>query len=192
MEFPPREFIDPKNHQQHFKPANLRLQMAKKVYASAPRRALDDLQPDDAEPTCPPLLATVGAIARRSVGVRRAPRADTIFVDRYAPTGGNLGSPQLYLVARESLGEEAWFYDVHNHGTVRLWDARRRAPVSQLALGSAVTALAWGAGGIAAGTRAGEVVVLAVIRRGGSSSLFANADVDHDLLEQAQRRRQRR
>ena len=47
-------------------------------------------------------------------------------------------------------------------GTVRLWDADRRAPVSQLKLGGGVARLAWGPCGITVVAHA-SVIQLAVI-----------------------------
>jgi len=52
-----------------------------------------------------------------------------------------------------------------NDRTVGLWDAVRHALVSQLALGSAISAVAWSVAGIAVGTGSGEVVMLAVLDR---------------------------
>ena len=52
--------------------------------------------------------------------------------------------------------------------TVRLWDAGCGAAVLQLGFfGSPVTALAWDERGLAVGTGAGELVLLAVIGRDG-------------------------
>jgi WD40 repeat protein len=60
--------------------------------------------------------------------------------------------------------------------TVALWELDRRAMVSQLALGTPVLALAWHAGGLAVGTAAGDVVLLAVVDRdpGGRASCAHN------------------
>ena len=51
-----------------------------------------------------------------------------------------------------------------NDQTLWLWDADRRAAISRLGVGAPVSALAWGACGIAAGTRSGEVLLLSVIK----------------------------
>jgi WD40 repeat protein len=52
---------------------------------------------------------------------------------------------------------------VRDDGTVRLWDPGRRAAVTQLRLGSPLSALAWSEVGIALGTSQGEVVLLTLI-----------------------------
>jgi len=49
--------------------------------------------------------------------------------------------------------------------TVRLWDVIGPTAVSQLALGSPLTAIAWDADTIAVGSRSDEVMMLAVIDR---------------------------
>ena len=60
--------------------------------------------------------------------------------------------------------------------TVALWMLDRRAMVSQLAFGAPVRALVWAAGELAAGTTAGEVLLLALVDRdpGGRASCAHN------------------
>ena len=97
---PPRELLNPKEHQVHFKASSVELQERRKTYPSAPRVPAQELGP-------------LADVARRCVGLRpRELQLDAgygLAVDRYAPTGGNLGSPQLYLAT--AGGEDAWFYD---------------------------------------------------------------------------------
>jgi SagB-type dehydrogenase family enzyme len=97
-ELPPRALLSPKEHQRHFQPANLALQERAKTYSSAPRVPAAAAGP-------------LAEVARRCVGMRAATGGRA--VDRYAPTGGNLGSAQLYLAAPTlpSLGPRAWYYD---------------------------------------------------------------------------------
>ncbi|WP_026910301.1 nitroreductase family protein [Patulibacter minatonensis] len=166
--FPPRELLNPKDHQHHYKPANLRLQHDVKRYRDAARSPLDRVAPGapggalaagtagpeasastDAAPvaTSPSGAATAsGATAGPAAGPTDDRRSDSLpltplahvlqyafgrrdpdappegKVARWAPTGGNLGSPNAYLVARDVDGLEpaAYFYDPAAHELVTL------------------------------------------------------------------------
>jgi SagB-type dehydrogenase family enzyme len=98
--FPPRHHIAPKDHQHHYRPSNIELARDLLHVPGAPRVTLP---PGDAPPpqrAAGALLdrATLGALLARAVGLRS--HGDGRVV-RWAPTGGNLGSPQAYLVASE-------------------------------------------------------------------------------------------
>jgi SagB-type dehydrogenase family enzyme len=139
--FPPRELLNPKDHQHHYKPANLRLQHDVKRYRDAARQPLDRVAPGVA-PGTPggplPVPEATGPVAPSSPAAlpltplahvlqyafgRRDPDAPPEGkVARWAPTGGNLGSPNAYLVARDVDGLEpaAYFYDPAAHELVTL------------------------------------------------------------------------
>ena len=85
---PPPDLLDPKRHQAHFLAANHELQAQRRRY---PSHRLEPLGPD---------ALPAAALLRRTAGLRAAePR-----VKRWAPTAGNLGSVQVYLVARQLAG----------------------------------------------------------------------------------------
>jgi SagB-type dehydrogenase family enzyme len=109
VEFPPREWLNPKDHQAHYRPANRHLQQYNKEYLAAPRIALNGGQPGAAPGLT---MADLSALLRRAVGLRDpGPSAGPGQVSRWAPTGGNLGSVQAYLLAREVTGlDRAWYY----------------------------------------------------------------------------------
>jgi SagB-type dehydrogenase family enzyme len=106
--FPPREWLNPKEHQAHYRPANAALQRYNKEYPAAPRIALNGGKPG-AEPG---LTSTdLSALLLRTAGLRDHPSADPGQVSRWAPTGGNLGSVQAYVLALDVAGlSPGWYY----------------------------------------------------------------------------------
>lgn len=140
---PPRHLLNPKDHQQHYRPANLALQAVSKRYPAAPHVDLisDDQAPlpsgnflDGLARRAGPAtdvvdLAVLAGLLPRVAGLRptagqAAPAVGK--VQRWAPTGGNLGSAQLYLLAVAVAGlTPGWyFYDPAQH---RLASVRRCA-----------------------------------------------------------------
>jgi SagB-type dehydrogenase family enzyme len=105
--FPPREWLNPKDHQAHYKPANAALQQYNKEYLAAPRIPLIDF---------PGYLST---LLLRTAGLRDSGPGQ---VSRWAPTGGNLGSVQAYVLALDVDGiAPGWyFYQRAGHSLARI------------------------------------------------------------------------
>lgn len=103
VEFPPAHLLNPKEHQHHYKPGNIELQRHDRRLPPAARRALPRLG-DVAGPAGrlgadgPPAdrldLAVLAGLLGRVGGLRDGGGAGD-KLQRWAPTGGNLGSPQL-------------------------------------------------------------------------------------------------
>jgi hypothetical protein len=156
--FPPRHLLNPKDHQHHYRPANLALQTGSKRYPGAHH---EELPPPERTPVPPSGVSTrstvtadsppAGTVDRDTLaglllrtGGRRAvpepgrpgePRPGGSRpggsrpggkVQRWAPTGGNLGSVQLYLLAVNVAGlAPGWYcYESAEH---RLAEVRRCA-----------------------------------------------------------------
>lgn len=102
VSFPARKYCDPAGHQMHYKSSNIALQKDAIEWPAAPTEKVSDLPPNAANGLCD--RDTVTDLVRRTVGRRPETEATDKHVQRYAPTGGNLGSPQAYLVARDVPG----------------------------------------------------------------------------------------
>ncbi|HEY0531944.1 MAG TPA: nitroreductase family protein [Actinoplanes sp.] len=109
--FPPREWLNPKDHQGHYRPANAALQLYNKEYPGSPRIPL--------ESTPGPVFTSLAALLLRTAGLRGN---DYGQVSRWAPTGGNLGSPQAYVLALDVAGlAPGWyFYQRGDHSLARI------------------------------------------------------------------------
>jgi SagB-type dehydrogenase family enzyme len=107
----PREWVNRKEQQQQCRPASMALQRYHKEYPSAPRIALAD--------QTGATLAALAALLLRTVGLRDD---ETGKVSRWAPTAGNLGSTQAYLLAADVPGlDPGWyFYQRGDHSLARL------------------------------------------------------------------------
>ncbi|WP_067697111.1 hypothetical protein [Actinoplanes awajinensis] len=104
--FPPREWLNPKDHQMHFKPSNVALQRYNRDFPAAVKVPLGEEQP-------------IGALLRRTAGLREERDGQ---VRRWAPTGGNLGSVQAYLLALDVPGTDPgwYFYQRGDHSLARI------------------------------------------------------------------------
>ncbi|GAA2850432.1 hypothetical protein Acy02nite_33690 [Actinoplanes cyaneus] len=107
--FPAREWLNPKEHQAHYRPANHALQRYNKEFKAAPRLALGD--------------GSLSDLLRRTAGLRDL--GDNGLpgqISRWAPTGGNLGSVQAYLLASgvEGLDPGWYFYQRADHSLGRV------------------------------------------------------------------------
>ncbi|MEV6318453.1 hypothetical protein [Streptomyces sp. NPDC051776] len=124
--FPPRHLVNPKAHQHHFRPENVGLQYERLRYPNNPRLPLPDISlddlpaagsPADARPW-PELLA---AVLRFTAGLRTGPdlpeSAEPGRVVRWAPTGGNLGSPHAFPLIQDCPGipDGVYYYDAADH-----------------------------------------------------------------------------
>ena len=121
---PPRELLSPKDHQHHYKPANLALQHESKRHPGARHWPLPaDRAPGGAFLGAAPAAgaldaATLSGLLRRAGGLRQDARPIPGKVQRWAPTGGNLGSVQLHVLLPAGLGElppGAYFYAAPEH-----------------------------------------------------------------------------
>ncbi|GIF05516.1 hypothetical protein [Actinoplanes siamensis] len=110
--FPPREWLHPKDHQAHFRPANHALQRYNKEYQAAPRIPLDGGP-----------LRHLSALLRHTAGLRDlGERGRPGQISRWAATGGNLGSVQVYLLALDvpTLDPAWYFYQRGDHSLGRI------------------------------------------------------------------------
>jgi len=120
---------NPKAHQAHYRVQNIALTAEAKRYRCAPHLALPAPDPFAAlaEPRSGrggPLTADdLALLLRLTAGVRAFPEAGGGGkVRRWAPTGGNLGSVELYLGVLDVEGIPAgtYYYDPHRHALARL------------------------------------------------------------------------
>ena len=109
--FPARKYCDPAGHQMHYKSSNIALQQDAFSWPAAPTVAVPETLPRPSSGRC--TVNTVTDMIRRSVGRRPESEGSEKHVQRYAPTGGNLGSPQAYLVVRDVRGLEPGQCVVH-------------------------------------------------------------------------------
>lgn len=124
--FPPRHLVNPKAHQHHFRPENVGLQFEQLRYPNNPRTALPDVTVEDLRActdagAVPTWLEALAAVLRFTVGLRPVPDrsggAEPERVLRWAPTGGNLGSPHAYplLQSCPGLPDGLYYYDAADH-----------------------------------------------------------------------------
>lgn len=129
--FPDRRFVNPRDHQHHFESANVALQYDTKDAGGrdthelpapsgiAPRssqrrlrlwwRGREPVRPEIKETSGRLALADVATVLALGFGLKTQP-VENERVLRWAPTGGNLGSPQAYLVVHDVDGIEPGVY----------------------------------------------------------------------------------
>lgn len=130
IEFPPKHLLNPKDHQVHYRVANLALQYEQKRYSTAEMISL----PSERAPSIGPLdIVRLGVLLERTAGLRTK-RTSSQKVQRWAPTGGNLGSVQVYVLARQvqQLDSGCYFYDADEHAFARLAPRRTEGQVAAL------------------------------------------------------------
>lgn len=138
--FPPKDFLDPKAHQMHYKSSNITLSYDSKEYPSSPvislpgegelvvpkGNFLKNLFASSPEETkCGPLtLAALSRVLVCGAGLRAEQEGMKVDdkLQRWAPTGGNLGSTQIYVLARtvDGLQSGAYFYQIKDHELARI------------------------------------------------------------------------
>ncbi|MER5885341.1 nitroreductase family protein [Streptomyces sp. NPDC001941] len=120
--FPPRHLVNPKAHQHHFRPENVGLQFDRLRYPNNPSLPLPpvapgvlDAPPADSGPAAWALR--IAALLRFGTGLRDAEEPRPRRLSRWAPTGGNLGSPHAYLLASgvPGLPDGVHYYDAGAH-----------------------------------------------------------------------------
>ena len=126
--FPSRTLLDPKTHQVHYRTSNIELAKEGKRYPAAEKVALPELaslpQPTgivgarlDVHHLAALLMYTAGLKPRQPGPVNPGKP-----VQRWCPTGGNLGSVELYVAAYRVAGLDAsiYFYQPHEHVLARV------------------------------------------------------------------------
>ncbi|MCZ7459964.1 hypothetical protein [Streptomyces sp. WMMC940] len=124
--FPPRHLVNPKAHQHHFRPENVELQFERLRYPNNPRYPLPEASPADLEKLAagtqpPPWPDALAAVMRFTAGLRgpgdEGGPGEPGRVNRWAPTGGNLGSPHVYALLRgvPGLPDGVHYYDAADH-----------------------------------------------------------------------------
>lgn len=186
VDFPPRHLLNVKDHQHHYKDANLALQEDSKRYPSAPTVALGAPGAAPApggrfaggRPVGPAAraldAATLAGLLLRCFGRRDGPAAIPGKVSRWAPTGGNLGSAQAYVLAWEvdGLSPGIYFYLAAEHALATLPGPRERAELASLAAGTGVP--------VAPGTVAALVLTGALGRVARKYATFAYRSISLD------------
>lgn len=119
--FPPRDFISIKDHQNHYRPKNLELARLFKEFNSFPFIQLEN---ENNSPSTQVLkkeqdtkLWKLAKILQFSNGLKTGSTQRPNQVNRYAPTGGNLGSVDMYFLNTgvEALDQAVYFYNPLKH-----------------------------------------------------------------------------
>jgi bacteriocin biosynthesis cyclodehydratase domain-containing protein len=120
VEFPSHRFINPKDHQNHYKPSNLDLAKSSLVY---PGNRQIPLPPDDCLPNLdfgPGQHSPLHLLAKLmlyTTGFKKMISRQTERVYRWAPTGGNLGSVGFYFlnIGLNEINHGLYFYQPSTH-----------------------------------------------------------------------------
>lgn len=145
--FPSRHLLDPKTHQMHYRAANIELANRGKRYPSAeriPLPAAGGLPEADGDslthlmmpgkPTQRLTLPRLANLLRLTAGLDRDSTQTKNKTRRWAPTGGNLGSVELYVAAREidGLQRAIYFYQPQEHLLARISSAMQASEMEEL------------------------------------------------------------
>ena len=119
-----KQFLSPKAHQIHHRAIQRRLREVGARYRSSPEQALPEDEDERrlvSRAVSSVMSATserldlrqIAQIVRRGVGYQARPTAGEPAARRWAPSAGNLGSPQVYLVATGviDLPDGVYYYD---------------------------------------------------------------------------------
>ena len=123
--FPARRLVNPRDHQHHFEAANIALQFEQRTFPAdavtvpLPDPALlglDQAAGGDGGSDLGLDLSRLAAILGAAAGVKPDPMPSGKPA-RWAPTGGNLASPSLFVLARSvaGLAPGVWAYDPVGH-----------------------------------------------------------------------------
>ena len=131
VEFPPRRFVNPRDHQSHFEPSNVALQ-----FDSPPSKQLRRVDLPESNPAVPGnqeglTLTALARLLRGGFGLKeRATEDANGKVRRWAPTGGNLGSPKAYVLNRSLAGLDpgVYQYSAFEHALVQLSPVTETVP----------------------------------------------------------------
>src|SRR5450756_129675 len=114
--FPARRLANPRDHQHHFEAPNVALQYDTKdaggrptLELPAPRRTREPISPGAADRPRRVSRSDVATVLSLAFGLK-IQLLEHQPIQRWAPTGGNLGSPQAYLVAHDVDGIEPGVY----------------------------------------------------------------------------------
>ncbi|AND17573.1 hypothetical protein [Rathayibacter tritici] len=106
--FPPARLTKPRTHQQHFEPSNIALSTEQRSHRgeAIPLNVISDSN------CCTLDASAIAQILSRAFGLKPPHLAPPGKVRRWAPTGGNLGSPQAYFATRNICGvpDGRWVY----------------------------------------------------------------------------------
>lgn len=146
--FPSRHLLDPKGHQVHYRAASLELGKLSKRYPSAEHIALppavdtppvgETLERLTADLNRPPTerltVARLASLLALTAGIERHDGHTRSRLRRWAPTGGNLGSVELYVAAQtvDGLLPGIYFYEPHEHALARIVESRQGLEVESL------------------------------------------------------------
>lgn len=149
--FPSRHLLDPKGHQMHYRASNLELAHEGKRYPGTghiplPERSqlwkpwgetLEHLPghcATSAHPTEPLDLKRLATLLLLSAGIKYTDGNKAHKLQRWCPTGGNLGSVELYAIARNvsGLAPGLYFYQPHEHALAILSSQGQQALIDAL------------------------------------------------------------
>jgi SagB-type dehydrogenase family enzyme len=147
VSLPSRHLINPKGHQAHYRTVNVEKTYEGKRYLDAEQVALpsyeqlpqlegstlEHLRAMDSERLSHETLNLINltALLLFSAGVRPIDGSMPGKLRRWSPTGGNLGSVELYVAASqvEGLDPGIYFYQPREHTLARLSQSKRQADV---------------------------------------------------------------
>jgi len=118
---PPARLRRPRKHQKHYEESSAKLQHERRMPLSASVRVLLPHIPLSSLAATSALdLAGVAALLEYSFGVNRARSERENAPRRWAPSGGNLGSPHAYISVENvgGLQDGRYFYDSVEHALV--------------------------------------------------------------------------
>lgn len=145
--FPSRHLLDPKTHQMHYRAANMELANHGKRYPSAEHIALpssDALPVPDGgllahlttpgKPSQQLTLPHLANLLRLTAGMDRGSTQTKNKTRRWSPTGGNLGSVELYVAARniDGLPCAIYFYQPQEHTLARISPVMQAGEMEEL------------------------------------------------------------
>jgi SagB-type dehydrogenase family enzyme len=139
--FPSSHLINPKDHQNHYKPGNLELAKSSIVYPSCPHINLphQDSLPDlNSNPRNFSDLQLLTKLMLLTAGLKKNVKNNNPRVYRWAPTGGNLGSVGVYFVNKgvKELQTGVYFYQTSTHTLAQLNDSFEEEVLEKITIDS--------------------------------------------------------